>query len=102
MVNVLFELQDGIFGTYALAQEVYERGIRLDGEGIRRSRYHIKNGKIDPVPDIASKTSGCTPDHSSGIDGVLEIWSLETEMGNIFEHINPSTGGDENHLSEEL
>jgi hypothetical protein len=102
MSDVLFELQEGIYGTYSLAREVYERDIRLEGEGIRRSLYGIREGRVDrvvcPGPGKSFQREDLSP-----VEEVLEVWSLEKEASDDFaEEILPEDETSENPLREGL
>lgn len=85
MAEVLFELRNDIYGTYSLAREVYERDIRLEERGIRRSLYGIREGKVAciVVPDLQESIHSL--EDLSGMDQVLEIWSLEQELTYVFD-----------------
>jgi hypothetical protein len=100
MAEVLFELQEGIFGTYALAREVYERDIHLRGEGIRKSLYGIRGSRVDRIVCLEPGTSHTTSDELSAMDEVMEVWSLEKDIVDVFDdHVLPDEPG-ENALSE--
>jgi hypothetical protein len=102
MADVLFELEEGIYGTYALAKEVYERDIRLDGAGILRSVYRLRDGTVERIP-ISSADSSRTPPETPPIkEEVWEVWSLENETAEIPLDEDLPGDGDENHLREGL
>ncbi len=98
MAGVLFELQEGIFGTYGLAKEVYERDIRLDGEGIRRSLYGLQDGRFRRIEDSPSHLR--SPGDPSVTEDVLEVWSLEQETAETDEDTGDGDEPGENHFSE--
>jgi hypothetical protein len=97
MDEVLFEVQDGIFATYTLAREVYERGIRMNGEGIRRSLYGVRNGRIHRTASPGPNASTQPSEELSSMDEVLEVWSLEKETGDAFDDTDLTDEPSENH-----
>jgi hypothetical protein len=97
MTEVLFELQDGIYGTYALSREVYERDIRLEEEGIQRSVYAIKGGWVDRRVCRGEEAGGRSREDPAGPDEVLEVWSLQEE-GPVMVEEDLSDRTDENPL----
>jgi hypothetical protein len=102
MSDVLFEIEDGIYGTYSLAREVYERDIHLEGEGIRKSLYGIRGGRVDRVVCPGPNRSALIEDLSA-MEEVLEVWSLEEDTGDDFEgEILPENDTGENPLREGL
>jgi hypothetical protein len=80
MADVLFELQDGIYGTYALAREVYERDIRLEEETIRRSLYGIQNGRVARIVRIQPGITSNDQAALTSMDEIFEVWSPEQEL----------------------
>ncbi len=97
MAEVLFELQDGIYGTYALSREVYTRDIRLEEEGIQRSVYQIRDGRIDRRMCREEVAGGQSGEDPSGPDEILEVWSLQEE-GPVMVEEEPPDRMDENPL----
>jgi hypothetical protein len=102
MIEVLFELREGIYGTYTLAREVYERDIRLDEKGIQRFRYGIRNGRIACVVPLQAGIPE-DPAALASMDEVMEVWSLEMEtFGNDSVEGDLSEDIGENHLSADM
>ena len=101
MNDVLFELKDGIYGTYALAREVYERDIHLDGKNVRRFHYGIKDSGVHVTP-IDTNGSQVSSTENATIDEVLEVWAPEQTKFSLSEEDDSSNGQDENHLSKGL
>jgi len=104
MADVLFEVKEGVFGTYALAREVYERDLQLDGAGVRHLFYGIREGKIFKIVSKGPGAEAEIPDELRTMDSVLEVWAPENENGlPAFSEEEASLGDPgENHLNEGL
>jgi hypothetical protein len=97
MDEVLFEIQEGIFATYSLAREVYERDIRMNGEGIRRSLYRVRGGQIHRMTYSGPDASVQPSEGWSSTDEVLEVWSLEKETADTYDATDAVDEPGENH-----
>jgi len=83
--EVLFEIEQGIFCTHQLAQDVYyERAVVLGASWEFRRMYGFREGRM--VQAIVMSAGSVTEDYKeefTGADAIIEIWCREDEVEDI-------------------
>lgn len=83
--EVLFGIEEGIFCTHQLAQDVYyERAIVLGADWKFRRLYGFKNGQL---VSAVVMSPGAVPEEYQqdiiGVDTTIEVWCREDEVEDI-------------------
>jgi hypothetical protein len=77
---VLFEIFEDIFGTHALADEIYRRDIPLEHNWHDRVLLGIKNGMIAKAVQMELDATRQTYEKNfEEMDAVLEVWRFAKE-----------------------
>jgi hypothetical protein len=75
--EVLYELPHGAYATQALADEIYQRDVKILPTWDRRFLYCFKGGslvRMVPMDPAVTKGSMCMADD---LDAALEVWTIE-------------------------
>ena len=83
--EVLFEIEDGIFCTHQLAQDVYyERAVVLAADWPYRRLYGFRSGHLESAVVMSP---GSVPEeyHQEilGVDRTLEVWCRDDEVEDV-------------------
>lgn len=77
---VLYELPHGAYATQALADEIYQRDVKIAPTWDCRSLYCFKEGSIvrmvpmDPSASVESMRAA-----NDDVDAAIEVWSIEKD-----------------------
>ncbi len=77
--EVLFELEEGIFCSSRLAQQIYQRDIKPTPPWKYRCLYRISSHLVDTVWVDAGTAPRAYTDQFESDDTVLEVWCTEEE-----------------------
>lgn len=83
--EVLFELEQGIFCTHQLAQDVYyERAVVLGANWKFRRLYGFKNGQL--ISAVVMSPGSVPEEYQQdiiGVDTTIEVWCREDEVEDV-------------------
>ncbi|MFZ0006063.1 MAG: DUF5804 family protein [Methanoregula sp.] len=94
--ETLFEVEDGIFCTHDLAQDIYyERTAILTKPWASRRIYGLSSGK--PTRRLIMAQGSTIQDYATQLGGsetIIEVWCNEDEVEDIGELITPEAAGE--------
>ncbi|MGA2105372.1 DUF5804 family protein [Methanoregula sp.] len=94
--ETLFEIEDGIFCTHNLAQDIYyERSTILTKPWAFRRIYGFSSGK--PTRRLVMAPGASVKDYTNDLAGseiTIEVWCNEDEVEDIGELITPEEAGE--------
>ncbi len=77
--EVLFEPEEGIYCSFNLARQIYERDVKPTSPWRYRCLYRISDHPVEIIRMAAGTTPRAYADRTGSADTVLEVWCTEEE-----------------------